>query len=88
MARRKASAAHRQFRVERGGTGGMKMVTSTCTTCGKARYATKGDAKTAVSRMSGGTAHYYRCGNYWHYTSMTAEQVAAIRAADREGEIR
>jgi len=27
----------------------------------------------------GATVHYYRCDGFWHYTSMSAEQVESLK---------
>jgi hypothetical protein len=57
-----------------------------CPDCGKWCYATRDSAERAVSQMHpGATVHYYICrqaqgGQWWHFTSMTADQVGNIRA--------
>lgn len=55
-----------------------------CPECGKWCYPTRDDAEQAVRSMHpGATVHFYKCQlspqAWWHFTSMTAEQVAGIR---------
>lgn len=55
-----------------------------CPECGKWCYRTRDDAEAAVRKTHpGATVHYYRCKSngeeWWHYTSMSAEQVGEIR---------
>jgi transcription elongation factor Elf1 len=52
-----------------------------CPECGKWCYSTRDAAEAAVRKAHpGATVHYYECGQWWHYTSMTAAQVSEIRA--------
>lgn len=60
-----------------------------CPVCGKWCYATRDDAEVAVRQIHpGSVVHYYTCVSnslkWWHYTSMTAAQVEAIRAREAE----
>lgn len=51
-----------------------------CPACGKWSYSTRDEAMSAVRLLHpGATVHYYKCAGWWHFTSMTAEQVAEIR---------
>jgi hypothetical protein len=60
--------------------------THRCPECGKWCYQTRNSAEKAVSQIHpGATVHYYICrpelgGTWWHFTSMTADQVGDIRA--------
>lgn len=56
-----------------------------CPDCGKWAYQTRGDAETAARQAHpGAVMRFYQCESAprdrWHYTSMTADQVAQIRA--------
>lgn len=54
-----------------------------CPACGKWCYRTRADAESTVGKLHpGATVHYYTCSDtgFWHFTSMTAEQMARIRA--------
>ena len=56
-----------------------------CPVCGKWCYRTRDDAERAVRKAHpGAIVHYYQCEStghpWWHYTSMAAWQVEAIRA--------
>jgi uncharacterized protein with PIN domain len=58
-----------------------------CPECGKWCYETRDDAEAAVRQAHpGATVHYYRCESrgkqWWHYTSMTAEQQGSMRARE------
>ncbi len=58
-----------------------------CETCGKIRFASRAEAKRAIREMRGrGTSstvrRVYRCGDYWHITSVSASQQAAIKRED------
>jgi hypothetical protein len=54
-----------------------------CPECGKWCYRSRDDASDAVRQVHpGAVVHYYECGDWWHFTSMTAEQVAVIRARE------
>lgn len=60
-----------------------------CPVCDKWCYRTRDDAETAVSQIHpGAVVHYYTCESHgvkwWHYTSMTAAQVEAIRIREAE----
>jgi hypothetical protein len=56
-----------------------------CPVCGKWCYAKRNDAEHAVGLLHpGATVHYYLCGDWWHFTSMTAAQVADFRAREAE----
>jgi hypothetical protein len=51
-----------------------------CQDCGKWCYKTRDVAESAVRMLHpGSTVHYYLCGQWWHYTSMTAEQVENLK---------
>lgn len=52
-----------------------------CPECGKWCFSSRADAEAAVRIIHpGATVRYYQCTGWWHYTSMSAEQEAAIRA--------
>jgi hypothetical protein len=55
-----------------------------CPQCGKWCYPTRDDAEAAVGQIHpGSTVHYYKCllseSQWWHFTSMSADQVRDIR---------
>ncbi|HEY1705552.1 MAG TPA: hypothetical protein VGG75_38190 [Trebonia sp.] len=51
-----------------------------CARCGKWCYVSRAEAEAAVRTLHpGATVHFYKCGDWWHFTSMTAEQVEGIR---------
>jgi hypothetical protein len=52
-----------------------------CPECGKWCYGDRGEAETAARILHpGATVHFYLCAGWWHFTSMTADQVAGIRS--------
>jgi hypothetical protein len=52
-----------------------------CPACGKWAYTSRDEAISAVRLLHpGATVHYYKCLGWWHFTSMTAQQVSDIRA--------
>ena len=56
-----------------------------CQTCGKPKrsYATRADARRAARSVRvHKKIRTYRCGNYWHLTSVPADRAAAIRSGD------
>lgn len=54
-----------------------------CPDCGKWCYLTRDDAEATVRQVhQGSQARYYRCGEFWHYTSMEAWKVRDIRSAE------
>lgn len=54
-----------------------------CPDCGKWCYLTRDDAESTVRQVHGGVSvHYYKCGEFWHYTSMEAWQVQDIRTRE------
>jgi hypothetical protein len=54
-----------------------------CPECGKWCYLSRADAETTVRQVhQGSQARYYRCGEFWHYTSMEAGQVQDIRTRE------
>lgn len=82
MPSKKGRARHRQH-VYRGPKDrpGRKMTASHhCPECGKWCYRTRDDAEAAVGMLHpGATMHYYKCAGWWHYTSMTAQQVTWLK---------
>lgn len=54
-----------------------------CPDCGKWCYLSRDDAEATVRQAHpGAQVHYYRCGGFWHYTSMEAWKVTDIRTRD------
>lgn len=52
----------------------------TCPLCGKQCYRSKASAKRAARVLyPGATRRTHKCGDYWHFTSMTARQVANLK---------
>lgn len=55
-----------------------------CTYCSKWCYTTRREAEKSVAVIHpGATVHYYQCPGapeWWHYTSLPADEVARIRA--------
>ncbi len=63
-----------------------------CPECGKWCYRTRDDAEAAIRQAHpGASGHYYKCEStgqeWWHFTSMTADQVGEIRALRAEDEL-
>ena len=83
---------HRQHTYKRRGSesGNRRLWGShRCGQCGKWSYKSRDDAEAAVRIMHpGATVHYYRCDGFWHYTSMSAEQVEGLkqRKFDEDGD--
>jgi hypothetical protein len=50
-----------------------------CPDCGKIRYMTRKGARRAGTRHTGSAVHTYPCGDFFHFTTETAEQTAARR---------
>ena len=65
---------------------GLKPGEGTCPDCGKIKYGSRKKAKAAARRMSmNGVSRVmraYRCGDWWHLTSQSAERAAAWREYD------
>lgn len=52
----------------------------TCPLCGKQCYASKGSAKRAAKILyPGRKMRPHKCGDYWHFTSMSARRVTVLR---------
>lgn len=55
---------------------------SKCAECGKDRFSTRKYAKrVARARFPGQLMRVYKCGNYWHLTSVSARDVSFQREA-------
>ena len=53
-----------------------------CPECGKMRYLTRGEAKTAAKQLLaryGERMRPYRCGDYWHLTKQTGMEAVKYR---------
>jgi hypothetical protein len=51
--------------------------TGQCPVCGKVRYLSRREAREAAARAHPGQRmRAYRCGGYWHLTSVTGEAAA------------
>jgi hypothetical protein len=83
MPSRKGRGRHRQHTYHRppDASGNRKLWGShRCPECGKWCYASRDAAESSVQQLHpGATVHYYRCLGWWHFTSMTAEQVEGLK---------
>lgn len=53
---------------------------SRCPDCGKIRYFTRKLARRAARRIPGPRLRAYRCGSFWHLTSISARRIAWYRS--------
>lgn len=55
----------------------------TCPDCGKQCFKTRHLAKVSAERIfPGQTMRFYECGDFWHFTSVTAGRMAYYREKD------
>jgi len=71
------------MQLDRPAENARRPVTATCPECGKRRYLTRKNARKAASQLGGGKGHVYRCGGFWHLTSVTANSMALRRMGRR-----
>lgn len=59
---------------------GTNLRQSTCPDCGKWRYPSRKDARAKARQIyPGSQARAYKCGDYWHLTSMPTGETTKFR---------